>query len=236
LLAALSSRDADCQPEKDRLLRVLLVLARLRSARLLWKSVLLYAFLPALCRIRHGYKAPELSAEDLDGALWNVFFEVIESFPPHRERFATGIVLDTRKLFSRHVQAQEEKRRTFDEFLHAFEQLPPEVRASASVADTGPLMQLDDMDRHEMRAAMNRCPDLDEADADLLWETDVRGMHLLEYLRTRTDVQDDSASLERMHARLRSRKTRAKKRLYKFLKNSLGPGCHISGSERLISG
>jgi hypothetical protein len=220
LLAVLVARDPDCQLEKDRLLRVLLALARVGSARLLWKSVLLYVFLPSLCLVRHRRKTRELSAEDLDGALWNVFFEVIESFPLHRQRIATGIVLDTRKFFGQHVQTQEEKRRTYEEFLHAFEQLPPEIRTSASVAETGPLMQLDDMDRHEMRAAMNRCPDLNEADADLLWETDVCGMHLLEYLRTRKGVREDGASFERMHARLRSRKTRAKKRLYKFLKNS----------------
>ena len=173
LLAVLTSRDPDYQPEKDRLLRVLLLLARLGPVPLLWKSALLYMFLPALWRIRHGYKAPELSAEDLDGSLWNVFFEVVESFPPHRERIATGIVLDTRKLFSRHVQAQEEKRRAFETFLHAFEQLPPEIRSSASVAETGPLMQLDDTDRHEMRAVMSRCPDLTEEDVGLPYEIDI---------------------------------------------------------------
>ena len=236
LLAVLVARDPESQLEKNRLLRVLLALARLGSMPLLWKSVLLYVFLPSLCLVRHRYKARDLSAEDLDGALWNLFFEVIESYPLDRRSMAAGIVLDTRKHFRRYLEAQEEKRRRFDEFVHAFEQLPAEVRASASVAETGPLMQLDDMDRHEMRAAMSRCPDLTEADADLLWETDVRGMHLLEYLRTRKDVREDGASLERVHARLRSRKTRARKRLYKFLKNSLGSGCHISASERLISG
>jgi hypothetical protein len=236
LLAVLTSRDPDCQPEKDRLLRVLLLLARLGPVPLLWKSVLLYMFLPALWRIRHGYKAPELSAEDLDGSLWNMFFEVIESFPPHRKRIATGIVLDTRKLFGRHVQAQEEKRRAFDEFLDAFEQLPPEIRSSASVAETGPLMQLDDTDRYEMRAAMSRCPDLTEEDVDLIWETDVCGVKLAEYLRARLTGQGDQEDFEREEERLRRHKNRKKQRLYKNLKKSLGATCPVSASERLISG
>jgi hypothetical protein len=236
LLAVLVARDPDCQLEKDRLLRVLLALARVGSARLLWKSVLLYVFLPSLCLVRHRRKTRELSAEDLDGALWNVFFEVIESFPLHRQRIATGIVLDTRKFFGQHVQTQEEKRRTYEEFLHAFEQLPPEIRTSASVAETGPLMQLDDMDRHEMRTVMRQCPDLTEEDADLLWETDVCGVQLLEYLRAREGAAQDAESLERMHARLRRRKIRARKPLYKYLQKILRAGCHISGSERLISG
>lgn len=236
LQTVLRSRDPDCQPEKERLLRVLLVLAREGSARLLWKSVLLYVFLPSLCRVRHRYKAPDLSAEDLDGALWNVFFEVIESYSLDRRSMAAGIVLDARKRFRGYIQAQEEKRRAFEEFLHAFEQLPPEVRSSASVAETGPLMQLDDTDRQEMRAVMSRCPDLTEEDVDLIWETDVCGVRLLDYLRAREGADLDAESLERMHARFRRRKTRVKKPLYENLKKNLGAACHISGSERLISG
>lgn len=236
LLAVLIARDPDCQPEKDRLLRVLLALARLGSMPLLWKSVLLYVFLPSLCLIRQRYKAPKLSAEDLDGALWNVFFEVAESYPIDRRSVAAGLVLDTRKHFRRHVQDQEEKRRTYEEFLRAFEQLPPEIRTSASVAETGPLMQLDDMDRYEMRAVMRQCPGLSEEDADLIWETDVCGVRLLDYLRAREGADQDAESLERMHARLRRRKTRAKQPLYENLKRNLRAACHISGSERLISG
>lgn len=220
LLAVLTSRDPALQPEKDRLLRVLLAIARLGPMPLLWKAMLLYVFLPSLCLIRHRYKAPTQPADDLDGALWNVFFEVIESYPLDRRAIATGIVLDTRKRFRNYVQDQEEKRRSFEELLRAFEQLPPEIRASASVAETGPLLQLDDMDRYEMRAAMRRCPDLSEDDAELLWETDVCGVQLIEYLRTRSGVREDPASLERMHARFRSRRMRARKRLYKFLKKS----------------
>jgi hypothetical protein len=233
LLEVLLSRDPSCQAEKDRLLRVLLAMARRGTRPLLWKSVLLYVFLPSLCLVRHRYKAPWQSAEDLDGALWNLFFEVIESYPLDRRSMAAGIVLDTRKHFRRHVQAQEEKRRTFEEFLHAFEQLPPEVRSSASVAETGPLMQLDDMDRHEMRAAMQQCPTLTPADADLLWETDVCGVRLVEYLRAQGL---DQGEFEREEERLRRRKNRARKRLYKFLKKSLGEKCPVSASERLISG
>jgi hypothetical protein len=165
-----------------------------------------------------------------------MFFEVIESFPPHRKRIATGIVLDTRKLFGRHVQAQEEKRRAFEEFLDAFEQLPPEIRSSASVAETGPLMQLDDTDRYEMRAAMSRCPDLTEEDVDLIWETDVRGMKLAEYLSARLTGQGDQKDFEREEERLRRHKNRKKQRLYKDLKKSLGATCPVSASERLISG
>jgi hypothetical protein len=236
LLAVLTSRDPDYQPEKDRLLRALLLLARLGPVPLLWKSVLLYMFLPALWRIRGGYKTPEQSADDLDGSLWNMFFEVIASFPPHRVRIATGIVLDTRKLFSRHVQAQEEKRRAFDEFLHAFEQLPPEIRSSASVAETGPLMQLDDTDRQEMRAVMRRCPDLTEEDIDLIWETDVCGVKLAEYLRARQTEQGDQKDFEREEERLRRNKNRKKQRLYKSLEKSSGATCPVSASERLISG
>jgi hypothetical protein len=236
LLAALASRDPDCQVEKDRLLRVLLALSRLSSWPRLWKSVLLYVFLPSLCLVRRRYKAPELSADDLDGALWNVFIEIVESYPLDRRSIAAGIVLDTRKRFRKHIQAEEEKRRTFEEFLHAFEQLPPEVRATASVAETGPLMQLDDTDRREMRAVLRQCPGLTEEDADLIWETDVCGVQLLEYIRAREGADLDAESLKRTHARLRSQKSRAKKPLYKNLLKNLGAGCHISGSERLISG
>jgi hypothetical protein len=236
LLAVLVARDPESQLEKNRLLRVLLALARLGSMPLLWKSVLLYVFLPSLCLVRHRYKAPELSAEDLDGALWNVFFEVVASYPLDRRSVAAGLVLDTRKHFRRHVQDQEEKRRTYEEFLRAFEQLPPEIRTSASIAETGPLMQLDDMDRYEMRAVMRQCPGLSEEDADLIWETDVCGVRLLDYLRAREGADQDAESLERKHARLRSRKTRAKKPLYDFVQKNLRAACHISGSERLISG
>lgn len=236
LLAVLTSRDPDCQLEKDRLLRVLLALSRVGSARLLWKSVLLYVFLPSLCLIRHWRKIRELSAEDLDGALWNVFFEVIESYSLDRRSMAAGIVLDTRKRFRRYVQDQEEKRRTFEEFLHAFEQLPPEIRSSASIAETGPLMQLDDMDRHEMRAVMSRCPGLKKADADLLWETDVCGVKLVEYLRAQSQGQGELSDLEREEERLRRRKNRARKRLYENLKKSFEAKCPVSASERLIKG
>jgi hypothetical protein len=236
LLAVLISRDPDCQAEKDRLLRVLLALARMGSRPRLWKSVLLYVFLPSLCLIRRRYRAPMQLPEDLDGALWNVFFEVVESFPLERRSIAAGLVLDTRKRFGKHIRAEEERRRTFEEFLKAFEQLPPEVRATASVADTGPLMQLSDADRYEMRAVMRQCPGLTEEDANLIWETDVCGVQLLEYLRAREGVDQDAESLERMHARLRRRKIRAKKPLYENLQKNVRAGCHISGSERLIRG
>jgi hypothetical protein len=46
-------------------------------------------------------------------------------------------------------------------------------------------MQLDDMDRYEMRAVMRQCPGLSEEDAELIWETDVCGVRLLDYLRAR---------------------------------------------------
>ena len=236
LLAVLTSREPDCQAEKDRLLRVLLVLTRLGVVPLLWKSVLLYVFLPSLCLVRHRYKARELSAEDLDGALWTVFFEVVESYPLERRSIAAGIVLDTRKRFWKHIQAEEEKRHTFEEFLNAFEQLPPEVRATASVAETGPLMQLSDADRYEMRAVMDRCPDLTKEDADLLWETDVCGVKLVTYLRTRGWGQGDPESLAREEERLRRRKNRASKRLYKNLQKSLRAKCPVLASERLITG
>src|SRR5690606_26526113 len=136
-----------------------------------------------------------------------------------------SVVLDTRKRFWKHIQAEKEKHRAFEEFLEAFEQLPPEVRASASVADTGPLMQLSDADRYEMRAVMRQCPDLTEEDADLIWETDVCGVQLLEYIRTREGADLDAESLERTHARLRRRKIRAKKPLYKNLKEILRAAC-----------
>jgi hypothetical protein len=236
LLAVLTSRDPALQAEKDRLLRVLLAISRLGPRPLLWKSVLLYVFLPSLCLVRHCRKTRELSAEDLDGALWNVFFEVIESYSLDRRSMAAGIVLDTRKRFRRYVQAQEETRRTYEEFVRAFEQLPPEIRASASVAETGPLMQLDDMDRYEMRAVMSRCPGLKKADADLLWETDVCGVKLVEYLRAQSPGQGEAKDLEREEERLRRRKNRARKRLYKNLKKSFGAKCPVSASERLIKG
>jgi len=236
LLAALTSREPALQAEKDRLLRVLLAISRVGPRPLLWRSVLLYVFLPSLCRLRLRYKVPELSPEDLDGAIWNEFFEVVESYPLERRSIAAGVVLDTRKRFRKHVQAEQEKRRAFEQFLDAFEQLPPEVRATASVADTGPLMQLDDTDRYEMRAVMRQCPGLTEEDADLIWETDVCGVQLLEYIRAREGADLDAESLERMHARFRQRKIRVKKPLYKNLKRNLEAGCHISGSERLISG
>jgi hypothetical protein len=236
LLAALTSREPALQAEKDRLLRVLLAISRVGPRPLLWRSVLLHVFLPSLCRLRLRYKVPELSPEDLDGALWNEFFEVVESYPLERRSIAAGVVLDTRKRFRKHVEAEQEKRRAFEQFLDAFEQLPPEVRATASVADTGPLMQLDDTDRYEMRAVLRRCPELTEEDADLLWETDVCGVHLLDYLRAREGVGQDAETLERMHARYRQRKIRVKKPVYKYLQKNLRAGCHISGSERLISG
>ena len=236
LLAVLTSREPALQAEKDRLLRVVLAISRVGPRPLLWRSVLLYVFLPSLCRLRLRYKVPELSPEDLDGAIWNEFFEVVESYPLERRSIAAGVVLDTRKRFRKHVQAEQEKRRAFEQFLDAFEQLPPEVRATASVADTGPLMQLDDTDRYEMRAVLRRCPELTEEDADLLWETDVCGVHLLDYLRAREGAGQDAESLERMHARYRQRKIRVKKPVYKYLQKNLRAGCHISGSERLISG
>jgi hypothetical protein len=236
LLAALASRDPDYQAAKDRLLRVLLALSRLGSWPRLWKTVLLYVFLPSLCLVRSRYKAPELSADDLDGALWNVFIEIVESYPLDRRSIAAGVVLDTRKRFRKHIQAEAERRRTFEEFLHAFEQLPPEVRASASVAETGPLMQLDDTDRSEMQAVLRQCPGLTEEDADLIWETDVCGVQLLDYIRTREGADLDAESLKRTHARLRTRKSRVKMPLYENLKKISRAGCHISGSERLISG
>jgi hypothetical protein len=236
LLAALTSREPALQAEKDRLLRVLLAISRLGPRPLLWRSVLLYVFLPSLCRLRLRYKVPELSPEDLDGALWNEFFEVVESYPLERRSIAAGVVLDTRKRFRKHVQAEQAKRRAFEQFLDAFEQLPPEVRATASVADTGPLMQLDDTDRYEMRAVLRRCPALTEEDADLLWETDVCGVQLLEYIRAREGADLDTESLERVHARYRQRKIRVKKPLYEFVQKNLRAACHISGSERLISG
>jgi hypothetical protein len=236
LLAALTSREPALQAEKDRLLRVLLAISRVGPRPLLWRSVLLYVFLPSLCRLRLRYKVPELSPEDLDGAIWNEFFEVVESYPLERRSIAAGVVLDTRKRFRKHVQAEQEKRRAFEQFLDAFEQLPPEVRATASVADTGPLMQLDDTDRREMRAVMHQCPGLTEEDADLIWETDVCGVQLLEYIRAREGADLDTESLERVHARYRQRKIRVKKPLYEFVQKNLRAACHISGSERLISG
>lgn len=236
LLAALTSREPALQAEKDRLLRVLLAISRLGPRPLLWKTVLLYVFLPSLCLVRHRYRARELSAEDLDGALWTVFFEVVESYPLERRAIAAGVVLDTRKRFRKHIQAEEEKRRAFEEFLNAFEQLPPEVRATASVAETGPLMQLSDADRYEMRAVMDRCPDLTKEDADLLWETDVCGVKLVTYLRTRGWGQGDPESVAREEERLRRRKNRANKRLYKNLQKTLRAKCPVSASERLITG
>ena len=236
LLAVLTSRDPALQAEKDRLLRVLLAIARLGPQPLLWRSVLLYVFLPSLCLVRHRYKARELSAEDLDGALWTVFFEVVENYPRERRSIAAGVVLDTRKRFWKHIHAEEEKRRAFEEFLNAFEQLPPEVRATASVAETGPLMQLSDADRYEMRAVMDRCPELTKEDADLLWETDVCGVKLVTYLRARGWGQGDPESLAREEQRLRRRKNRANKRLYKNLQKSLRAKCPVSASERLITG
>ena len=230
LLAVLTSREPALQSEKERLLRVLLAISRLGSRPLLWRSVLLYVFLPSLCRVRRRYKAPELSAEDLDGTLWTVFFEVVESYPLERRSIAAGVVLDTRKRFRKHIQAEERKLRAFEEFLNAFEQLPPEVRATASVAETGPLMQLSDADRYEMRAVLDRCPGLTKEDAELLWETDVCGVKLVEYLRARALGQEEQKDLEREVERLRRRKNRKNKRLYKNLKKSLRAKCPVLAS------
>jgi hypothetical protein len=125
--------------------------------------------------------------------------------------------LPSGEAFWKHIEAEEEKRRAFEEFLNAFEQLPPEVRATASVAETGPLMQLSDADRSEMRAVLDRCPGLTKEDADLLWETDVCGVKLVEYLRARALGQEEQKDLEREVERLRRRKNRKNKRLYKKL-------------------
>lgn len=234
LLEVLMDRDPACQPEKELLMRALLRAAQQGPRPLFGKTVLVHVFLPSLRALRRRYPAPTQRPEDVDGLLWSSFFEVIAHYPLDRRRsMAAGLVLDTRKLYRKRLLAEEERARAFQEMCRALGQLPPELRASGDISETGPLLQLDAIDRREMRAALCRCPQLSPEDADLLWQTDVCGQRLLDYLRARGLDGADPAECERAHERLRRRKTRAKQRLYDFLKKNLGPICPISASERL---
>lgn len=227
VLSVLESRKESCYQTQQQILRILVTEAQRNPEQRIWRQALLYAFLPSLVRIRAATIQGDHRPEDLDGALWTAFLEVIHRYPLHRKgSLAAGIKLDTRKRFYKTLRKEQEAQRMYFDLV-AFaddrvERDKPEtyIFDPADHQEPAPEAPPDAGELGEMRSVLERCDGISREDVDLIWATEVEGRTVRRFMETRGLATGDRAEDEQTFQRLKKRRQRARSRLHEILHQS----------------
>lgn len=218
VLSVLASRRESGYQAQQQILRVLVTEAQGNPEQRIWRQALLYAFLPSLVRIRAGTIQGNHRAEDLDGALWTAFLEIVHGYPLHRKgSLAANIKLDTRKRFYKTLRREQEtQRRYFDLVSYADSRIEPDKPETynfnpADHQEPAPEAPLSADDLREMRSALDRCDGVSPADIDLIWATEVEGQTIRQFMDARGLATGDQAADDQTFQRLKKRRQRIKK-------------------------
>jgi hypothetical protein len=217
------------------LLRALISLAQQERAEHLWRSIILYAYLPGLCAIRRRTGSYVHRSEELDAALWAVFVEVVEHYPLHRPgSVAAGVLLDTSKRYYRLLRRQQREADAREEFLEAASIFSDEERLALCFTRVS-AARFTAMERGEMLAVLLQCDTIAPEDAQLLWLTDICGLTVQQALQSQ-QIRNDNAPLEQRELeRAWRQRNRTRQRVQLFFKNrqvdmssfGVDPACYI---------
>ena len=231
LLAVLQNPGAGGYPAQERILRALVAEDHRDPANRLWRTLLLYAFLPALIRLRARTIRGEARHDDLDSTAWAAFVQVLAGYPLSRPgSVAAGLTRDTAKLYFK-ILRREQSVREHERELVAYAELAREpVQPSEPVAvgfnpadhQAGP--EHDEPDPDEMaamRQALVRHLGVHPRgtdDADLVWATRMQGLSVREFMRVGGLLSGDEDADRRLETALWRRRWRAEEALYEAIR------------------
>jgi hypothetical protein len=235
LLELFDRRGPEPQIAQQFLLRILLAAAQREPTEQLWKSILLYAYLPGLRAIRGDTASRLHRPDELDAELWAVFVEVIEHYPLRRPgSVAAGVLLDTRKRYRRRLKRQQKDADAFEELSEAAAMRDEAECLSFSFTRVS-VTKLTAMERGEMLAVLLQCDAIAPEDAHLLWLTDICGLTVQQALQSQ-QIRKDNAPLEQRELeRAWRQRNRTRQRVQLFFKNrqvdmssfGVDPACYI---------
>jgi hypothetical protein len=217
------------------LLRVLIEAAQQERTEQLWRSILLYAYLPGLCAIRRRTGSYVHLPDELDAELWAVFMEVVEHYPLHRPgSVAAGVLLDTGKRYYQQLRRRPQEADAFEEFLEATSIFSDEERLALCFTRVS-AARFTAMERGEMLAVLLRCDTIAPEDAELLWLTDVCGLTVQQALESQKIGNDNEPLEPRELDRAWRRRSRTRQRVQLFFKNlkvgvssfGVDPACYL---------
>ena len=217
------------------LLRVLIEAAQQERTEQLWRSILLYAYLPGLCAIRRRTGSYVHLSDELDAELWAVFMEVVEHYPLHRPgSVAAGVLLDTGKRYYKQLRRRQQEADAFEELSEAATILSEEERFSLSFTRVS-VTKLTVMERGQMLAVLLQCDAIAPEDAELLWLTDVCGLTVQQALESQKIGNDNEPLEPRELDRAWRRRSRTRQRVQLFFKNrkvgvssfGVDPACYL---------
>lgn len=235
LLELFDQRGREPQIAQQFLLRVLLAVAQQERTEQLWRSILLYAYLPGLCAIRRRTGSHLHRPDELDAELWAVFAEVVEHYPLHRPgSVAAGVLLDTSKRYYRLLRRQQQEADAFEEFLEAAAIFSDEERLALCFTRVS-ATRFTAMERGQMLATLLRCNMISAEDAQLLWLTDVCGLTVPQALESQKISNDNEQLPSRELDRVWRQRNRTRQRVQVFFKNRKGdvssfgvdPACYL---------
>lgn len=202
------------------LLRVLIEAAQQERSEQLWRSILLYAYLPGLCALRRRTGSYVHLPDELDAELWAAFVEVVEHYPLHRPgSVAAGVLLDTGKRYYQQLRRQQQEAEAFAEFLEAASIFSDEERLALCFTRVS-AARFTAMERGEMLAVLLRCDTIAPEDAQLLWLTDVCGLTVSQALDAQKIGNENKPLEPRELDRVWRRRNRTRQRVQLFYKKS----------------
>jgi hypothetical protein len=217
------------------LLRVLIEAAQQERTEQLWRSILLYAYLPGLCALRRRTGSYVLLPDELDAELWAAFVEVVEHYPLRRPgSVAAGVLLDTGKRYRQQLRHQQQEADAFAEFLEATSIFSDEERLALCFTRVS-AAKFTARERGEMLAVLLRCDTIAPEDAQLLWLTDVCGLTVSQALDAQKIGNENKPLEPRELDRVWRRRNRTRQRVQLFYKKSEvgvssfggNPACYI---------
>lgn len=231
LLAVLEDPRVAGYAEQERLLRALVSEDHREPANRLWRTLLLYAFLPSLIRLRARTIRGEARSDDLDSTAWTAFVQVLAGYPLSRPgSVAAGLTRDTAKLYFKILRREQALREHERELVAYAELVRPKALSSDPVAvGFDPADHQFDTDEATiepdelaaMREALDRrlaerprCPD----DIDLIWATRMQGLTVREFMRVRGLLTGDDEADRRLETTLWRRRLRAEGALYEAIR------------------
>jgi hypothetical protein len=235
LLELFDRRGPEPRIAQQFLLRVLITAAQQERTEQLWRSILLYAYLPGLCAIRRRTGSSVVLPDELDAELWAAFVEVVEHYPLHRSgSVASGVLLDTSKRYFQLLRRQQEEAEAFEEFLEAAAIFSDEERLSLCFTRVS-AARFTAMERGQMLAMLLECDTIAPEDAQLLWLTDVCGLTVPQALASQKISNDNEELHPRELDRMWRRRSRTRQRVQLFYKNreagvssfGVDPACYL---------
>jgi hypothetical protein len=216
-------------------LRALISLAQQERAEHLWRSIIVYAYLPGLCAIRRRTGSYVHRPEELDAELWAAFVEVVEHYPLHRPgSVAAGVLFDTGKRYRQQLRRWQKETDASVDFVEATSIFSDEERLALCFTRVS-AARFTAMERGEMLAVLLQCDTIAPEDAQLLWLTDICGLTVQQALESQK-IHNDNAPLEpRELDRAWRQRNRTRQRVEVFFKNrkvgmssfGVDPACYL---------